>query len=275
MIALPNALHFNADTQVSEILSLRTQPEIIQYYPRQTIYGEPDAVAYGLTPVESIPNIVIVEKDLQAAIEHAHAQRTMPMYLHQQTWAPEGFYWYQNGLGYCWTWGGCATLKTTYAMEGREVPDVAPVSMGYLVGWANRGNFMESIVQGLRERGACTAPNGERNSTNRSASYWEQHEDTRQLFLLDQCWDTDARDQRVMALQCASILCYGRPLAVAYDWWGHLLELIGVLWTPGTWMNLTWVLQNSHGEKKLITLEGKKGTPSEAAGFISSRRRAA
>ncbi len=87
----------------------------------------------------------------------------------------------------------------------------------------------------------------------------------RDEFKLDLVWDTRSS---AMKQHCVSILCYGRSLYVAYNWWGHAVELVGILIRPdGTW---EWWISNSHNEPDIIVLTGTRAIPSEAYGFIST-----
>lgn len=260
--------HFNADTQ-SELLLAKRSVSFAQYLPRQSVYGESSAYMMGLDPVEAGLDKILTEADLEGAIKRAHETKSFPMYWDQRTWGKDKFKYYQNGIGYCWTFGGTAGLMTLAPLLRRTEIKLAPVSMGFCVNWANRGWHLDGWANAAKTRGVAVAPDGNVNSLNRDARFWEKYEATRVFGRLRTAWDTNnGASIKTMALQCASILCYGRPLYIAYDWWSHALCAMGLLWTPGTFMNLTWVIRNSHGEDHLITLEGQRGVPSEAIGLI-------
>jgi len=155
---------------------------------------------------------------------------------------------------------------TTRATEGKPTVLLAPVSMGYLVGWANRGNYLDSFIQGAKKDGICPAVDGDFNSQNRTASYWDQYKDQRKLYRLGAVWDTNIAK---MTQHCVSGLSYGRSGYVAYDWWAHALELVGLVMVNGV---LQWKISNSHpsDKGKLITLTGSRAVPSECYFFIST-----
>jgi hypothetical protein len=73
-----------------------------------------------------------------------------------------------------------------------------------------------------------------------------------------------------MIQHCLSILAYGRPLQIAYSWWGHALNLVAIRWDETVVNNIVWVIRNSHNESDVIELVGSKGVPDEAYGFIST-----
>lgn len=259
-------LSFNTDnpSDVELLKKLKVRPEFPEVYPRRTAYGSPEAFDIGLTPIEAAPDVLIPEGEYADALAYAHEQRILPIYHMYDTWRPKGNKYNQNGLGYCWTWSGTGCIMTTRAAEGKPLQLLAPVSMGYLVGWANRGNYLESYIKGAREQGICPAESwDEVNSTNRNESFWSQR-NQRDKYRLDKVWDTDKRN---MTQHCVSILCYGRSIYIAYMWWGHALEMVGIRMNGRT---MEWLISNSHNEDDVIVLTGNRAIPDEAYGFIST-----
>lgn len=167
----------------------------------------------------------------------------------------------------CWTWSGTGCLMTTRAIESKDLVLLAPVSMGYLVGWANRGNYLASFIKGAREDGICPVTDTESfNSTNRSASYWGQFSEQRKLYKLDKVWDLNPRN---IVQECISSLCYCRSIYIAYNWWGHALELVGIRYNKQK-RQWEWIISNSHNEPEPIILTGSRAEPDEAIVFVSS-----
>lgn len=235
-----------------------------QVYPRRSVYGTQAAFDIGLTPVDAVPDVLLPKDEWEGRLKEAHDLQNLPIYHMYDTWRPKGYQYNQNGLGFCWTWSATGCLMTTRAMESKDTVKLAPVSMGYLVGWANRGNYLESVIEGLRKDGVCPAVDGDVNSLNRNASYWAQFAEQRKLYRLDKVWDTNSSN---MTQHCVSILYYGRSLHIAYNWWSHALELVGIRMVNGI---LQWDISNSHNEADVITLTGSKAIPDEAYGFIST-----
>ena len=250
-------------TDYAALLNM-SQVHFHQALPRQELYGSPAALAQGLEPVESVPDILLQPDQYVDAVAHANELQVMPIYHMYHTWRPKGTRYNQNGIGYCWTWSGTGCLMTTRALEDKDTVILAPVSMGYLVGWADRGNYLNSFIQGARDQGICPAVDGNFNDLRRSKAVWDAV-GRRNEFQLDQVWDTRSSD---MVKHCLSILCYGRSLYIAYNWWGHALELVGVRYEGST---LQWLISNSHNEDDVIVLTGSRAVPSEAYGFISTK----
>lgn len=257
-------LVFDTDNpaDVAQLLAQKRDglPEV---YPRRFEYGSPEAYADGLIPVEEVPDILIAPSDYGDALKLAHELKNMPMY-YTYLWRPQGTRYNQNGLGYCWTWSGTGCLMTCRACEDKTLQLLAPVSMGYLVGWGNRGNYLSSYVKGAREQGVCPAKSWEEvNSTARDKQYWDSV-GQRDKYRLDKVWDTR---KSAMTQHCVSILCYGRSLYIAYNWWSHALELVGIRMNGSV---MEFIISNSHNEPDFIVLTGSKAIPDEAIGFIST-----
>lgn len=254
---------YNTDNIEDYNALLKLKSAVPQVYPRRSVYGTAQAVEAGLMPVDAVPDVLLPKDEWEDRLKEGHELQSLPIYG-MYKWRPKGFKYNQDGLGYCWTWSGTGCLMTTRAMEHKDLVKLAPVSMGYLVGWANRGNYLESFITGAREDGICPAQDGDINSLNRSSSYWNQFSEQRKLYKLDKVWDTNTSN---MTQHCVSILCYGRSLYVAYDFWSHALELVSIRIIDGI---IHWDLSNSHNEDDIITMTGSKAVPSEAYGFIST-----
>jgi len=261
------SLIFDTDNGVDfqRLLEMHAIPES-GYIPRETTYASAEASERGLTPIEAGLDSLIPPNEYEDRIAEANAEQIMPMYHQQATWRPPGFKWDQSSLNYCWTWSGTGCLMTTRAVEKKPTVILAPASMGYLVGWSNQGNYLESFIKGAREQGVCPAQDGNWNTTNRSKAYWNEFASQRKLYRLKDVWDTDARN---MTQHAVTGLCAGCSGYIAYDWWQHALELVGIVIRDGKWY---WIISNSHAsdQGKLIELTGSRAIPSELFFFIST-----
>lgn len=263
---------YNADLE-SDRLELRNMSHLPTY--RQVIPRDYDSKPYGsiaeIPPLEAeAPDVLIDEQDYEERLQEAHELQQLPLYHQYNSWAPKGFRYNQNGLGYCWTWSGTACMMDLRAIHGLETVPLAPVSMGYLVGWANRGNYLESFIRGAREQGICPAPDGNVNDLNRSSSFWRQHDDKRKNFRLDKVWDIDTRSgDRKSVQQALSCLVFGCPIYIAYNWWSHALELVSMTYDSSKLNNVIFGIRNSHNEDDIILMEGSKAVPDEMYAFVS------
>lgn len=251
-------------------LSPRTEDGGPQILPRRTVYGSAEAEAYGLTPIEAV-DVIPKESEWQDVITECHAKQIFPMY-HQEASGVFRDGWDQGGLGYCWAFGLTAAVMDARAAEGQRPVRLAPTSLGWLVGWRNRGFYLDGALKGAREQGIALdedVPGLSINPNNFKPGWQERAK----LYRPTEWWDTNrgAGDKQFIS-QCLAILATGRPLYIAYNWWMHALECIGLEWTPGELYNLTWVVRNSHGESGPIRFKGRRGVPDEAYGVRAVTR---
>ncbi len=254
-------LRYNCDTEWESLVNASPS---LGALPRQNVYGD----APGLVPFgAAYPDKLVPQADYKEVIAECHAAKVFPMYHQAATWCPSGLRWNQNGLPYCWAWGLTASVMDQRAREGKETVVLAPVSLGFTVNWANRGNYLQSAINGAVQRGICAAeyvPDQHSRSYRQYKEGWEQNA---LLYRLAEVWDADNRSTATMIQHSVSILATGTPLYVAYNWWGHALECVGVEWDESVAYNIVWVLRNSHNEADLIRLTGSRGVPSEAYGI--------
>ena len=264
-----SVLRINTDNPADMAL-LKEHPMfgVPEVYPRRSRYGEADALALGLEPVEAVPDVLVPKDSFKEVIEACEKAKSFPLAHMHASWAPPGTKYNQNGLGYCWTWSATACMMTLRAAELKPFVSLAPVSMGYLVRWANQGNYLESVLNGLRDKGVCP---GDFNDHRNSASAWSSLDGERAKYRLQAVWDTNPRaGDAVMTQHCLSILAYGRPIILAYQWWSHALSLVGMRWDESALNGIVWVIRNSHNESDVIELTGSRGVPDEAFGLVST-----
>lgn len=233
--------------------------------PRITICGSVEAMSYGLAPILDFPDKLIVWEDVKSVITHCNDLQLFPVY-HQEASGNFNLGWMQDGFGYCWSYGLSACCMDCREVEGKKPIRLAPFSLGWQVGWRNRGNSLDTALKGACERGIASSeyvPEYELDY-RKFKQGWEQnalnHRPT-------EFYDTRRSEgEKSMILQCLTILATSRPLYIAYNWWGHALECIGMRWDETERNNIVWIIRNSHGEKKPIELVGVKGVPDEAYG---------
>jgi hypothetical protein len=266
-------MHFNTDNPADVARLLELHPPDRRFeFKKLSKYGSGKADRRGLVPVEdAIPDQIIPFEGVKEAIQHADEMQSWPAQYMQRTWCPKGKRYNQNGLGFCWTWSGVGCCMTTRALEAKPTVLLSPVSMGYLVNWRNEGNYLEDFIQGARNEGICLAPNGDFNDTTRSQSKYPLDSPERKLYRLKGVLDTNpSAGDKAMLCQSLTLLLNKCSGYESWNWWGHATEHVRWLWTPGTYLNVTAVIHNSHNEQDFITLEGTKCIPDEFYGFIST-----
>jgi hypothetical protein len=256
---------YNVDDPREEAI-LKQQTPVNQVLPRETVYGD----APGLIPFgEALPDKLIDPKDYKETIQFCHDRQIFPIYHQHATWAPPGVMeWYQDGLKYCWTWGGTAALQDCEAREKKWTTLLSPVAMGYLVDWRNAGNYLDSVIQGFKERGVPEASYTPDMLSRNPKTFKEGWEDNALLHRLGDVYDTDAQK---MIQHAISILACGIPGHNAFNWWGHSTETVCVWWDETQVNNLRWGVRNSHNENDVIVMTGNKAVPDEFYGYASTK----
>jgi hypothetical protein len=239
--------------------------------PRRTRYGQHPS----LVPLGEYPDKLVDEADYKEVIEHCHAEKIFSLYHQRKTWGPPGFKWYQNGLPYCWAWSAAASLMDCEAREDSEVTLLSPVSLGWLVNWRQQGYYLDDTIAGMMSRGICEmrfTPDPHDPTPRKFVDGWEENA---LLHRVKDAWDADNSSQKSMIRYAISLLRTGIPCYIAYNWWRHALELVGLRWDESQVNNLVWQIRNSHGEDDLIELTGSQGVPDELYAIRSTLRTAA
>jgi len=237
-----------------------------QILPRLSRYGSSLASKFGLIPIGEMPDIVPDWADVQEVIEECEQEKIFPVFHSREKGIFKDGY-DQNGLGYCWAWSAAGTLMTCRGVENQETVQLAPTSLGWLVNWKNTGYYLDATINGMKDKGVASVeyvPDIHSINPNSFRSGWE--EDALRYRVLS-WWDTDrSLNDKDFICQCLGILRTGRPLYIAYNWWGHAVQVHGLRWDTSELNNIVWLIQNSHGDNEVIELTGARGVPDEAYG---------
>lgn len=232
--------------------------------PRELGYGTKAAIAAGMLPVEEYPDVLVPEDEWKERIQAAHAKKMMPIHRFEANDVKAKS---QGSTNYCWAYGLGSALEDTQLLQAQPYCRLAPASLGWLVNWRNVGYYLSETIRGAATRGICSskfAPDG--------VTHYHGFEPGWEEDGLKHCpreWFDTNGNERQMAKMCVSLLLATVPLYIAYNWWGHALAMVGVLWDEREKYNLRWIGWNSHGDGR-IELVGSRGVPDEAYGLRSS-----
>jgi len=243
--------------------------------PRRSRYGQDDAYELGLTPIEQAENIdVLAYEDLKEAITTAREAKAMPVFHQLDSWCDNDFRSNQNGLPYCWAWSATAAFMDLRALEAKETKFLSPVSLGWLVGWRARGYYLDETVSGIMQRGIAptTHVDDNFNSTNSNpGTYRDGWEAEAKKYRLREVWDIDTRrGDKYIVQQVATAVCAGRSCYFAINAMSHAMQICGMHWTEGSYLNVKFDVRNSHNESTTLLTEGSRWIPDEAIVFVSS-----
>ena len=240
--------HYNCDNSHARAILLEKQ-SIVGALPRRTVYGQ----APGIDPFgERFPDKLVQPADYKEVILDCHKKKIFPVYHQHVSWAPPGFQWDQDGLGFCWAWSLTGNLMDLRAREGKPTVLLSPVSLGWLVNWRNQGNYLESAIRGIKERGVCSMEYTPDPHSLNYRQYKEGWEEDALDHRLAEVWDLDNGSDARMIQHAISVLATGSSLHICYLWWGHALNCCGLRWDETKRNNLVWIIRNSHAEDDVI-----------------------
>lgn len=239
-----------------------------QVLPRRTLFGSDEAADFGLRPVHDGLDVIYRPGDIKEVIERGHREKRFPMYHQERHGMLDG--WNQNGDPYCWAYSACATVIDKREAEKRPRQFLSPYSLIWMVNYRKNGYYLDGCIEGMAERGIATFEFCPERSNNHR-DFREGWENEAKKIKPTEWFDTNpSQGDLSMICQCLTILDASDPLYIAYNWWGHALELIGMHWDESQLNNVVWDIRNSHAEKDPIQLAGRKGVPDEAYGSAST-----
>lgn len=260
-----SSLRYN-DNNLGELLRrVNTDDGRPQVLPRNIVYASPQAERMGLVPLLDYPDNLVEVKDFKEVIQHCRDKKIFPVFHQQNHGLLE--YWNQNGLPYCWAWSAVASLMDERAIEGLPPELLAPNSIGWLVNWRRVGYYLAQTIGGIRTRGVASAKFVPDFFNLNPRSFKEGWENDALNYRIKEVWDTRRTSEIYMLRQILTILRTGHPGYVAYNWWSHALEIVGMLWDESERNNVVIQLRNSHKEKNVIELAGSRAVPDEFYGF--------
>jgi len=231
-----------------------------QCLPRTTVYGAPGLDDRGYVPLTDFPELLVPKADWKEVIADCHARQIFPMYHLQNAHVMDK--WYQDAYGYCWAYDTTAAVMGCRAVEGQRAVRLSPFGLGWLVGWRNRGFYVDKALEGARERGIPPAdyvPEYQLDTDKFKAGWEKEALKYRPL----EWWDTNRKlGVESMISQALALLSTGRPCPGALDWWGHALPVVGMDWDESVSNNIVWKWWNSHDDG-IIEITGSKGVPDE------------
>jgi len=236
--------------------------------PRKTKYGS----APGLKPVGNYPDMLVDPKDLKEVIQHCRKHKLFPVFHQHKTWCPPGDLYTQNGTNYCWSFAGGAAFMDLQAREGkRKAGDelLAPITMGWIVKWRNVGGHLETFIRGMQDRGMAPlscVPHQHSRDYRRYADDWKEQA-LKNRLAKDSVFDADPRN---MLQHAVTILRTGTSGYAAWNHMGHAMSVVGMKWDESKYNNVIWEIRNSHYDKDVIEMSGRRAQPDELYGLNAS-----
>ncbi len=228
-------------------------------------FGSPEAIEHGMIPygTHTDLDVLIPWDEMKERINLANERKQMPIHHLRKAGAVARS---QGRTNYCWSYGLGMTIEAIRIMEAQPYKRLGPASLGWAVRWRNAGNYLSSAMKAAIERGMASSdfvPDGTTDPDDFKDGWIDDALNYKPIEFTD-C--DRGLGEKAMAQHCVSLLVAGIPIYDAFDWWGHALSRMGVVWDESCLYNLRWIDWNSHGDGE-IEMEGRRGIPDEAYGL--------
>lgn len=134
----------------------------------------------------------------------------------------------QNGTNFCWAFGVVGAMEVCRITAGLPHVELSPASIACPIkNWRNQGGWGDQAIEYIEEHGIMPE------------SIWPEHKITKEHWTAENRevakkyriteWDDLSNDFELHV----SCLLQGIPVAVGYNWWGHLVFSMGVRYRNG------------------------------------------
>jgi len=197
---------------------------------KQSTIGEPGLCGTLAPPSDyEMPGVVASGAPVQAI-----PYERWPELIRQQNEDESSLYhvWQRSRIGvlnqgqskYCWAFSSVAGMMLQREMEGRPFRRLSPSSVAApIVGYANRGYYIESALKGMRTQGVASddfVPMLTTNSRDFKGG-WREDAASNKISMARSI----SRDHQTQG----SMLLLGYPLVASLDWWSHAILFLAVL----------------------------------------------
>ena len=182
--------------------------------PRRSVYGalpfaQPAKV--DLIPYEEWPDRIADEERNQSSLWHVWQDSKIGVLM-------------QGQLNYCWGFSGVTALMLERELQGLPYVPLSPSSVvAPIVGYMNRGGYIEDCLKGMMDQGASSTDYVPQ-ATNRAQEFkpgWR--EDAHQYRVT--MWADVPADHQTQG----TMLFLKRPVPVGLNFWGHSVLFLRVL----------------------------------------------
>jgi hypothetical protein len=172
----------------------------------------------------------------------------------------------QQNTNFCWGNGVLKCFQILRMLQGEDFVDLSPASICCMItNFQNVGGWGTQFLKYLNLKGAVPAQFWPHNAINRKYNTAETMAMRAKFRVPDGGWyDIDPRQSFDATM---TLVLLGIPVAVAYNWWGHLVLAEDPIVDKDGRFGLgelnSWGPWGENGDGTFVLMEGK-GTPSEA-----------
>lgn len=171
----------------------------------------------------------------------------------------------QSNTNYCWFYGPLQTMLVMYSKQNEPIPDLCGTSgAARIKGFRNVGGWGKEAVIHLQDKGVNLRKTWPLHKIDRQYDTPAAREEALQYRI--HRW-VELRPRSMAHL--ISMLLRGFPVAVGYNWWGHEVMAVEVLWLDG---EIALRIRNQWkgwGDRNFGILRGSKMAPDDAVAPVS------
>lgn len=169
----------------------------------------------------------------------------------------------QQQTNYCWIFGVTGAFQTVRLLMNQPVIELSPASGGGpITGYKNVGGWGANALDWLVEHGLVPSEKWPDTAYNARNLYTEENKKLALDYRCNEFWKLESNSFE----QVASCVLQNIPVPVGYDWWGHLVyavDLVFISREPCLRIRNSWgdipEFPNGFG-----VLKGRKSIPSDA-----------
>lgn len=166
----------------------------------------------------------------------------------------------QASTNYCWI--NAPTWCTEAARVGAGMPyvELSPASVGGPIkGYRNVGGWGTEGLEYIADHGIVPASMWPCNAISKQYDTPQTQAERKKYRVLE--WD-DIPSRSMPHLH--AWLLQNKPVAVGYDWWGHEVSAVAMVWEDGDWSLIIANSWGDWGEDGFGKLRGSKRVPDDA-----------
>lgn len=168
----------------------------------------------------------------------------------------------QQQTNYCWCTAPTGAFEALRAFMNEPMIEFSNASIGGpITGYKNVGGYGEAALQWMVEHGTVPSTEWPNNAINKKYNT-SANQQTAMQYRVGEWWKLDPNNIE----QVASCVLQNIPVCVGYDWWGHEVYVVDLLFVNG---QPAFRIRNSWGDIPTFpngfgVLTGKKMIPNDA-----------
>ena len=216
---------------------------------------------YGAAPLDPFPDEFLIDSNEweDRANEKEKTQSRLSDIITYSQMPPKN----QQKTNYCWIFGVTGAFQTVRAVMNEPQIELSPASAGGpITGYKNVGGWGLPALQFVSDKGLVPSSIWNDTAYNAKNLYTEANKKIALDFRCPEWWKLESDSLE----QAASCVLQNIPVPAGYDWWGHLIYLVDLVFIGGV---PCFRIRNSWGDipefpNGFGILKGKRAIPNDA-----------